>query len=757
MPSSKFIPFSQHPHNPYLYYIPAVKMRIQNTLVLLLLLLCRIAAQSQSLPELIPLPDGNLWGYADTSGHVKIKPQWRMAEPFRNGRALVYTTSGRGYINKKGEYLIAPWRQFGRDSTGYADLFTTWQKARLNALGKNGKYGIIDSDGHELIPCIYDRAWAGTGAFVWSNILHCYVAVMRKNGKVGIIDTANKTLIPFQYDELSDPANGWIPPRYYIFRQHGKYGLIDTGNNTLIPPVYDVIHFYGRSTDRGIRLVKNEHAVIADSNGKIQIDIPGYWAGFPYDTLIPVLRKIPGQIPGVGLMNNRHQLLLPCVYADVTPGKDTIEVIKDSSDGKNNKMQLFRFLSTKTLQPISGWLTDKQHSALKGYDTSQQWNKPPSMPRYGLKLWVKGKELDEYKKDSIRWAVTAYSYFRDAVYFSVRGFAPGEDTPTYSAVLDTSGNYVIPSKKTRNNFRIINPTDSIVAVEYPMPPAKLQPTDYPEYEEEDPRGRKVDQPPYGNDKRMADYNLHTIMPRNQLNIASAFYYNGTFYAIAEHDTFVETTHYGNPLNHVKQSIRKLVDANGSPLPALAQYNLIKYVGSTGNDPMPSSFYSVSGFNKPFIGYFLVEDSTRKRGIVDIFGNIQMPAVSFKYTGLEPIGNGLFVAQHTPRNQYFEEQKFYEPPSKEPHREVPNRGEPWLVDSLNHVLLDSLTLGGIKLTAKPGEAPIYTAYLQKVFSDKYGNSETVWFYVDGRGRGYYKKLRGDKKRTTEKQSKTSTRK
>ena len=45
--------------------------------------------KSQPLPALIPYTDGKLWGYCDSTGIVKIPPQWDEANFFIDDKAIV--------------------------------------------------------------------------------------------------------------------------------------------------------------------------------------------------------------------------------------------------------------------------------------------------------------------------------------------------------------------------------------------------------------------------------------------------------------------------------------------------------------------------------------------------------------------------------------------------------------------------------------------------------------------------------------------
>lgn len=101
-------------------------------------------------------PDGN-YGYIDEKGNVIIKPQYTMALPFREGRAVINTSDGveneYGLIDKTGKYIIKP------------------QYNDINQLGENrvavgkaldgikpflgSKYAIADTNGRFLTDFIY--------------------------------------------------------------------------------------------------------------------------------------------------------------------------------------------------------------------------------------------------------------------------------------------------------------------------------------------------------------------------------------------------------------------------------------------------------------------------------------------------------------------------------------------------------------------------------------------------------------------------
>lgn len=147
----------------------------------------------------------------------------------------------------------------------------------------NGKYGVVNSRGIELIPFKYDMIDFFKGIFI-----------VNSRKKIGVIDINNNQIFPIIYDEiisqqkeglllakekklwgvLSITGNEVIPPKYtkinlvgkkLIVKLDDKYGVIDINNRQIIPTIYDeIIHDHTED----LFLVKDDkHWGILDSNG----------------------------------------------------------------------------------------------------------------------------------------------------------------------------------------------------------------------------------------------------------------------------------------------------------------------------------------------------------------------------------------------------------------------------------------------------------------------------------------------------------
>lgn len=124
---------------------------------------------------------------------------------------------------------------------------------------KDGKYGMIDLKGKEILPFEYDIM-----NFIYYQVgssqdLNPYVKAT-KNGKDGIFDFSGKILIPVDYDKIDTQISardknpsyygGEIAPlentitednQYFVVQKDRKYGLIGNDFKEILPNQYDEI------------------------------------------------------------------------------------------------------------------------------------------------------------------------------------------------------------------------------------------------------------------------------------------------------------------------------------------------------------------------------------------------------------------------------------------------------------------------------------------------------------------------------------
>ena len=96
----------------------------------------------------------------------------------------------------------------------------------------NGKYGFIDKNGREIIPCNYD--WIDDEQYLCDD--NCRIVL---NGKYGFIDKNGKEVIPCNYDYACVFDEGLA-----AIKLNGKWGFIDRDGIEVIPHRYEDVYAF---------------------------------------------------------------------------------------------------------------------------------------------------------------------------------------------------------------------------------------------------------------------------------------------------------------------------------------------------------------------------------------------------------------------------------------------------------------------------------------------------------------------------------
>ena len=140
-------------------------------------------------------------------------------------------------INEKGELILA-----GYDKIEAIDNFDSkqnvWYEDNVLRVSKNGKYGIINFDGQEILPCEYDEITSLKGTK--SNF------IVKKDGNVGLVNEIGQTIVNTEYKNILALKEGY-KSEYIIVNADNKYGIISTSGTVLIESIYNEIKYIGSS------------------------------------------------------------------------------------------------------------------------------------------------------------------------------------------------------------------------------------------------------------------------------------------------------------------------------------------------------------------------------------------------------------------------------------------------------------------------------------------------------------------------------
>lgn len=188
------------------------------------------------------------------------------------------------------------------------------------ALVNNGKYGIIDYKGNEVLSCIHDTIinlnlntkvikkgvkygmveYNGRkiteleyDSIKFNSTNNASIIAFLREKYWGILDFKGKTIVPFEYDDIPT-----IDINCAVIGQGGKYGMCDSIGNWIVEMKYDTIYYhYEEST---ISLIEQNRCIgIINSQNKVVTDCI-------YNCEYFTFRSISGRTPRIEAPHNGY-------------------------------------------------------------------------------------------------------------------------------------------------------------------------------------------------------------------------------------------------------------------------------------------------------------------------------------------------------------------------------------------------------------------------------------------------------------------
>lgn len=242
---------------------------------------------------LAQVSNGSKWGYIDTKGKLVIPYRYDHATAFRYGRAQVKKGDKWTFVDKTGkEYSM-----FETNTIyGVTHGFIPDVKGYLFRYEKDGKVGIMNTDGKMVIPAKYDHMQLFHDGIVAAYMINkdrtkCKsyelksfidengkeivpmgfyddvqdfsegLAAVNKDGQYAVIDTTGKIVIPFgTYSGIGSFYEGVASAR-----KNGKHGFINRKGEVVVPLIYDSSYWM----EDGLATVKKDGKYgVVDKNGK---------------------------------------------------------------------------------------------------------------------------------------------------------------------------------------------------------------------------------------------------------------------------------------------------------------------------------------------------------------------------------------------------------------------------------------------------------------------------------------------------------
>lgn len=185
--------------------------------------------------------------------NVLIASSQRYSEAgnYYNGRALVKDrkTGKYGFVDKDGvEVVPCKWRRVGNFSEYMGGV-----------QDDNRKCGYVDIRGRLVIPCIYDEGWPFFNG----------LARVQKKRRIGMIDKSGKEVIPCVWKAMTDCYEGLIG----VKGEDEKAGFIDADGNVAIPLKWRSVWAF----QDGLAIVQDSNKRLGFINRSGEVVIPCKW------------------------------------------------------------------------------------------------------------------------------------------------------------------------------------------------------------------------------------------------------------------------------------------------------------------------------------------------------------------------------------------------------------------------------------------------------------------------------------------------
>ena len=350
-----------------------------------------------------------------------------------------------------------------------ASVYNPLNNQHINAIlvRKNGKQGLIDSVGNEIVPAVYSDIWKTAKSdsvevnawgvrFANSNVWvklspkysHCFhrsldsrnlgiqdrfIAV--RNGKVGFVNRFDDEVIEAKYQHVWNFYNGRA-----AVQQNNKVGLIDLNGKVVVPIIYKGVTYF----DKGVALAMpgNGKTIFIDTTGQqivtdafdIVIDniqpssngsrfktvcqplnlfgrVDGIYEFQFSDDLISVAKRDTIKVNNYpvelkyGYMNSKGRLVIDFLFSETTPFKYGLAIVKFED--------FYGMIDT-----TGNWIIDPMYSKLESFNQFS-WFKGTNVHKEKVVLHKIGQRVEATSYQMVhnldKWpyinSTDTYAYF----------------------------------------------------------------------------------------------------------------------------------------------------------------------------------------------------------------------------------------------------------------------------------------------------------------------------------------------------------
>ena len=263
-------------------------------------------------------------------------------------------------FNKKGEEQFKDY-ELVEAIDNYDENQTVWYESSALRVRKDGKYGLINLNGKEILECKYDNIYSIKGI---SNSL-----LLISGEKQGLASDVGEIIVPADYKEIR-PAGKEYTDGYIVINSEGKYGLIDNNKEIILETVYDDIkpisgnNLYVVKEGDSFKIINQAKETIIDGGFDEVLQISG--------ENIVVKRSL-----SVGVITTSNVEKIPFEYQDLKDiGNDHFIAKKEDKygiiDGQNKTVVDFNYIYMKQRKDTDFVEADKTASETDIYNKDME-------------------------------------------------------------------------------------------------------------------------------------------------------------------------------------------------------------------------------------------------------------------------------------------------------------------------------------------------------------------------------------------------
>lgn len=291
--------------------------------------------------EYFALYSQNKWGIINQEGEVVIQPSYEemivIPDKTKDVFICIYNvneetgTYQTKAINSKDETILTGYEQI--EALDNIDKNSNvWYEENVLRIKKNGKYGLIDLNGKELLPAEYDEITVLEGI---ENSL-----IIKKDGKVGLVNDTGSVIIDANYKGIKGLGDTY-KDGYITIDEQGKYGLISATKKQILENKYDEILQVPLKEYYAIK--ENGKQKLINSNGEALID-----SGFDEIKSTTTNGIIFVKDNLYGEMNTSGEVTIKADYQELKEVKEQIYIAKQNNkygiiDGLGNGLTAFEY------------------------------------------------------------------------------------------------------------------------------------------------------------------------------------------------------------------------------------------------------------------------------------------------------------------------------------------------------------------------------------------------------------------------------